>query len=396
VSQLAASQTLVSPKFSSASTVVGTGTLTFSLGNPTYATGSSGAYSAFAETSSSSATITVDSTNNTPAGIRDAVNSANIGITASLLVDGSETRLIFTSDASGADTAMQITASDSDGNDADSQGLSVLSYFVDTTGGSPVFTGNLSETRASKDAIFSLNGLSLSNSSNQIAGLIDGLDFRLKAVTSSSEAVTIQQDSVAIEEAMSNFVAVYNNYVSVLDSLTDYEVSGALAGDATARRIQNVVREATTNELVLSGVGITAISTLGVEADRYGKLSFDAATFQSKLSTNLSDVKAFLSGNTVTTSLDDNTDDNGLADRLSNVLSVYTASTGLLSTRQTRVTNAISDISDQRLDVIARMEVLEERYTKQFAAMDTLVGNLQSTSNFLTNQMDALKAAANR
>ena len=71
-------------------------------------------------------------------------------------------------------------------------------------------------------------------------------------------------------------------------------------------------------------------------------------------------------------------------------------STGMLVSRETRIDGAIDDIADDRLDVVARMQSLEERYTKQFTAMDTLVGQLQGTSDFLTNQMDAIKAAANR
>ena len=87
----------------------------------------------------------------------------------------------------------------------------------------------------------------------------------------------------------------------------------------------------------------------------------------------------------------------GLADLLASSIDTYVnASTGMLISRENRIDDAIDDIADDRLDVIARMESLEERYTKQFTAMDTLVGQLQGTSDFLTNQMDAIKAAANR
>ena len=72
------------------------------------------------------------------------------------------------------------------------------------------------------------------------------------------------------------------------------------------------------------------------------------------------------------------------------------SSTGMLISREGRLDESIDDIADDRLDIIARMESLEERYTKQFTAMDTLVSQLQGTSDFLTNQMDAIKAAANR
>ena len=68
----------------------------------------------------------------------------------------------------------------------------------------------------------------------------------------------------------------------------------------------------------------------------------------------------------------------------------------MLLQREQGSTSSLDDIADDRLEVVARMESLEERYTKQFTAMDTLVSQLQGTSDFLTNQMDAIKAAANR
>ena len=86
-----------------------------------------------------------------------------------------------------------------------------------------------------------------------------------------------------------------------------------------------------------------------------------------------------------------------MADTLKSAIDTYINSTsGMLVSRENRIDDSIDDIADDRLDVVARMASLEERYTKQFTAMDTLVGQLQGTSDFLTNQMDAIKAAANR
>ena len=394
ITQLADSQVLASGGFASAATVVGTGTLTFNIGEPSYAAGSSGAYSGFAPVSSKTVSVTIDSSNNTLSGIRDAVNASSVGITASLVVDGSQTRLLFTADESGASTAISITTDDADENDGDSSGLSQLAYNID----SGSFVGNLSEVRSSKDAVFSLNGLSLTNSSNTIAGLVDGLDFTLNSVTSSEAAVVITKDTAAIEAKVQSFVTAYNDYKKTFDSLTDYELdTGVLSGDSTARRLQSVIRSSITDVVDNANTSIAALSELGIEADRYGDLSLDSATFQSKLSSKPEDMKLFFSGNVVTSGLSDNTDSAGMADRLKSSIDDYiTASTGMLSTKETRIDSALEDITDDRLDVVARMTSLEERYTKQFTAMDTLVSQLRSTSDFLTNQMDALKAAANR
>jgi len=394
VNSLAASQVLASGGFASASTVVGTGTITIKVGAPTYTSGSSGSYTGFAEDASKTVTITIDGTNNTLSGIRDAVNASSAGVTASLVVDGSQTRLLFTADDSGAGNAISISTDDDDSNDTNAAGLSQLAYNVD----SGSFTGNLSEARSSQDASFTLNGLALTNSSNNIAGLVDGLDFTLKKVTSSAETILIQKDTAGIESKVQGFVDAYNSYQTTLSSLMDYtDAAGALSGDSTARRIQSAIRSITTGVLDLPGNAFTALSDIGITSDQYGKLTLSSADFQSALGTNAADLKKFFAGATATTGLSDNTDSTGLADVLSSAIDTYiNNSSGMLVAREDRIDQSIDDIADDRLDVIARMASLEERYTRQFTAMDTLVSQLQGTSDFLTNQMDAIKAAANR
>ena len=395
VNALASSQVLASSGFASSSTVVGTGSLTFKIGAPTYASGSSGAYSGFVADDTKTVTVAIDASKNTVSGIRDAVNASAVGITASLVVDGTQTRLLFTADDSGAGTAISISTDDDDTSDYSSSGLSQLAYNLDA--GS--FTGNLTEARSSQDASFTLNGLALTNASNNIAGLIDGLDFTLKKVTASAETVLIEKDSAGIEKKVQGFVDAYNSYQTTMSSLMDYkDASGALAGDSTARRIQTAIRSTTTGVVSLAGNNTyTALSDIGITSDRDGKLTLKSADFQSALAANAGDLTAFFAGATTSANLTDNTDATGLADLLIASIETYiNNSTGMLVTREGRIDQAIGDIADDRLDVISRMASLEERYTRQFTAMDTLVGQLQGTSDFLTNQMDAIKAAGNR
>lgn len=394
VNALAQSQVLVTGGFASASTEVGTGTLTFKIGAPAYSSGSSGAYSGFTPDETKTVSVTITDSNKSLSGVRDAINASAVGITASLVVDGTQTRLLLTADQSGASTAFTVSVDDDDGDDTDTSGLSQLAYNLD----SGSFVGNLSEARASQDAAFTMNGLALTNSSNVIPGLVDGLDVTLKKVTTGSEVILVQADSSAVEKKVQAFVDAYNTYQTTLSSLMDYTNSdGALTGDSTARRIQSALRSATTGVLSLPGNSFTSLSDIGITSDRYGQLSLKSSDFQAALSASPNDVKTFFSGATTTTGLADNTDTTGLADKITAVIDTYTNTTsGMLVAKETRLNDSINDIATDRLDVIARMASLEEKYTRQFTAMDTLVSQLQGTSDFLTNQMDAIKAAANR
>ena len=275
VSALASSQVLATGGFASPSTVVGTGSLTFKIGTPAYASGTSGAYSGFTADETKTVTVAIDSSKNTLSGVRDAVNASNVGITASLVVDGSETRLLFTADDTGAGTAISIFADDDDSSDTNNSGLSQLAYHYDSVADSFVFnSGKMSEARSSQDASFTLNGLALTNSSNKIAGLVDGLDFTLKKVTTSAESILIEKDTVGIEAKVQGFIDAYNSYQTTLSKLTDYtDVDGALSGDSTARRVQTAIRATTTGVLSLSGNSYTALSDIGVTSDQSGKLN---------------------------------------------------------------------------------------------------------------------------
>ena len=101
------------------------------------------------------------------------------------------------------------------------------------------------------------------------------------------------------------------------------------------------------------------------------------------MSSNASDLKRFFGGTDIATNLSDNTDSTGLADVLKDAIDTYiNSSSGMLVSREDRIDDSIDDIADDRLDVIERMASLEERYTKQFTAMDTLVGQLQEQAIF--------------
>ena len=377
ISRLASSQSLYSTAFSATSSVVGTGTLTIALGAPAYVSGTSGNYADF--TAASSIGISIDSSNNTVADIRDAIN-ADAGVTAAILLDGNDVRLVVTADDTGADNAISITVSDDDGTDTDGAGLSQLAYHFDSSSASHV--GNLSESRGAEDASFTLNGISLTSESNVINGLIDGLDFTLNAETTAAVKIAVRQDQASIKKEIEAFVDAYNSFQSGLSRLMSYDQSlgaGVLQGDSMARQLASSMRSSLTDEITGLTGNITLLSSLGITSDRYGQLSIDDTELTNKLSTDTSGVKEFFSGDGVT---------EGAAHRIVDTISTYTnVSSGLIISRENSIDAVLNRLEDEKLVIERRRASLEERYIRQFAAMDALVGQLQSTSDFLTNQL---------
>ncbi len=80
----------------------------------------------------------------------------------------------------------------------------------------------------------------------------------------------------------------------------------------------------------------------------------------------------------------------GVADRLGSLLDGWLASDSFLNARSSGVQSQIDDIGKQREALALRLEAVEARYMKQFTALDALMAQMQSTSNFLAGQLAGL------
>jgi flagellar hook-associated protein 2 len=291
VSQLASSHSLASTGYASTSDVVGTGTLTIRFGSTNYTSPDPGpeSYDGFTvNPEKGTATITIDSDNNTLTGVRDAINGAKIGVTAVIVNDESGYRLLIGSDDGGEKNSLEISVTDTgDNDDLDSAGLSALSFNGSAT--------NLAQTVAARDALFTVNGLSIRSSDNRASGVIEGLDITLKDVTGTSPVtVTVAQDRQAVKSAIQSFVSGYNNYISTVNSLTAYDpetgVAGPLQGDFSARSIASQVRRAITDSAAGFGGSFSSLSELGITTDGDGKLAINSSRFDAALENAFDDV----------------------------------------------------------------------------------------------------------
>ncbi|MEM0954969.1 MAG: flagellar filament capping protein FliD, partial [Pseudomonadota bacterium] len=77
----------------------------------------------------------------------------------------------------------------------------------------------------------------------------------------------------------------------------------------------------------------------------------------------------------------------GIAVRLTSLLEGALQSNGLLSSRSDGIQNSVDRLSDEREALNRRLEALEERYRRQFNALDTLLASISTTGNFLTQQL---------
>lgn len=226
--------------------------------------------------SQSGGSITIDSTNDTLAGIRDAINGANLGVTASIVNDGSNTpyHLVLTSNQTGANQSMQISVQ------GDSSIGSLLGY-------PPGDSGTMKQTVPAQDAELTVNGLSITSSTNTLDTALPGMTLNL--LQTGQSTVTVANDTSAVQTNIDNFVSAYNTLQSTLNSLTAYVpggTNGPLIGDPTTVQIQNQLQQVIASALPGTGSGYSSLSAVGVALSNDGTLSVDDSTLSQALQTN--------------------------------------------------------------------------------------------------------------
>ena len=387
VLQLATAQRLATPAASAFSAItdsVGHGTLTIRFG----------LYDATATTFTANPefaakTVTIEPSNGTLEGIRDAINEADIGLRASIVNDGTGYRLVLGPLATGAGNAVEISVDDGDGGNTDSSGLSLLAYQPTTK--------NLVETVAAEDARVVIDGLAITSPGNTLSEAVQGVTLELvKTAPGETTELSVARDTAAINGAVQAFVDAYNALVEVSESLTTYNpetgARGALLGDAAVRGMTGQLRRHLGDSVAGAPDALRTLSDVGISIQRDGKLEFDSAKLQAAIAADPQAVASLFAG----TESDEGAEvppATGIAERLNEYLTSMLKTSGPLNSRTASLTERIADIDDARESLARRLDSLETRLRNQFTAMDALVSQLAATGSFLTQQLAGLSTS---
>jgi flagellar hook-associated protein 2 len=359
VDQIAKAHTVRSNgAYTSTSATFNTGTLSIKVGN------------------GSTFDIDITNSNNSLSNIRSAINNSGAPVSATIVNDGTNQRLVLTSKTMGSAGAITVTA-----NDSGSGGTNPLTDLIST---------NLVEVQAADDAEFTVNGLSITRSSNTISDVVQGLTLTLGKEGSST--VSVAKNTTAAVNAVTAFVTAYNAVVAQNSALTAYdagnEAASILTGDVTVRSIQSKL-----SGLVNSGVsgvagGLSRLSQVGVSLQRDGTLKLDTAKLTAALNDTDNDVSSLF---TQTTS-----GNKGIAVQFNDWLNQATGTNGILANRIEGLTSSIDTLDDRRDAINTRLVTIEARYRAQYSALDALVSSMSSTSSFLEQQLAALPGTSKK
>jgi flagellar hook-associated protein 2 len=291
---------------------------------------------------------------------RDTINGQlqSKGITANIVTDAGGSRLIFSSTKMGEGTEL-------------------------TLGGTASMASSVTTIAKPQNAKYTLDGLELESASNTVTGAVSGVDITL--VKEGKASLALSSNSDTLKTSVQSFVNAYNALMTTINAQTkvttgaDGAATGAaaLTGDATMRSMVNSIRSEISRSV--GSAGLRTLSQLGINtAQKTGLLEFNDTKWEASVKTYGADISNLFTGK------------EGLLTRMTESTEEYAKTGGILASRQTSLTNQLKQLEESQATLDRRIESLTETLTKKYNAMDTLVAQLNATSDSVMTTLNAL------
>lgn len=297
--------------------------------------------------------------------VRDAINAKeDSGVSASIIFDGENYRLALNSTQTGEDASIS--------------GITL----------GAAFGGQLESefTQAGQDAKLNVNGVAITSPTNQVEGAIQGVTLNLQAEGDST--VTVEQNTLAVREAITGFVDAYNDLKGTIGDLTSFNAetgaAGELLGDSAVRTVESRLRS------VLGG-GIegqfSMLTDIGISLQRDGTLEIDSGKLDDAIANNQDALSAFFAGAA---------DNEGMAGQVNQTIEQLLGTNGTVSGAISGAETRIESLGERYTRMEQSIEQTISRYRTQFGQLDSMIAQMNQTSDYLTQQFDALDAQLGR
>ena len=377
VTSLAKVQNLASKAYADSSTAAGTGTLRIELGS-----WDDGLTTFTPDATKVAVDVPILAGADSLDSIKATINAANAGVTASVVTDASGAKLVLTSNTTGAQSAVRITATDDDANNIDATGLSALAF------NPPAAAGQMSQTQAAKNAAATINGLAVTSATNKLDGVISGVTFTLSKETTSPVEVKVMADIGTQKKAIADFAKAFSDINAYITQQTKYDATtkkaGALQGDRSTLTLQSNLRS-----LFLDGSSASLVyarlSDVGLELQTDGSMKVNDTKLSAALAANPAEVIKLFSS---TAAADSN--EHGFAVRAKALADQLIASDGAITTRSKSLRDSITRNQTQQQKLEARVALAQARLTKQYGALDVLMSQINATNSSLSQSLQGL------
>lgn len=310
--------------------------------------------------------------------LRDAINSAKAGVTASIMrVGDNDYQLAISSSTTGENNKISLQV------DNDDQLGDILNY--NATRGT---TTAMKQTVAPQDAELMVNGTAIKRSTNSISDALQGvtIDLKTKTKTDEPQHLVISTNTAGTTDKIKEWVDSYNSLLDTFNALSKFTpvktgeapnpTNGPLLGDNTLRGIQSSIKSALSaaqDNPELKGLGNLGIST----NTKTGKLEIDSAKLKKAMDEKPDQVSNFFVGNGK---------DTGMATEIHNEIQNYIKSGGIIENSTKSINTNLDRLNSQITTVTASIQNTIDRYKQQFVQLDTMMSKMNGTSNYLAQQ----------
>jgi flagellar hook-associated protein 2 len=247
------------------------------------------------------------------------------------------------------------------------------------------------ELQTAEDANIDINGITgITSSTNTFSEAVDGITFNISAdaEVDSTATISVAKDTGKATDAVQAFVDQYNSVMNFLDGKTEYdeeeEKGAVLQGDSTAMRLQTRLRSLVSSKIKDTG-DFKTLSSVGIEIDRDGVMSFDKSKFTDALDQSSEEVMSIFNGESDSDGFD------GMAVRMDSYLDqLMQSNTGLIPRRLDFYDTRIDSLNDDIKDVERKVEMTRERYVEQFAAMESAISEMNQQMSWMQSQLSSL------
>lgn len=326
--------------------------------------------------------------------LQNKINNSEAAVEASIVAG----HLILKSGTSGAEGDMEMSYVS--GNDV----LNTLKIYNSGSGG-----GFYNETLTARDAELTINGITVTRSSNEIDDLVDGVTFNLYAEGGESTYIRISTGTEKAVAAVTAFVEQYNSINEFIreklkkpdkDEVGAAGGVGLLQGDSTLMRIERTLRDLVHSPVSDYQKKYFSFASLGVTSiDKEGFLQLDAEKLINALEDDPEAVYDLLNFEIEDEDGVGTGQFDGLGVRMDNYLK------RLLVTEQDSMGRTMHPVSVQqeqaiqrRIDELQRrIEIreerllrYEERLIRQFTSLEKYISEMQSKGEDLARMIGQL------
>ena len=325
-------------------------------------------------------TIAIAASATTPAGIAAAINTANLGISAQLVSTGNaETPYkIMINGTSGATNEFSLTSL--------------------TTGGAAVTGVNFtSKLQSAENAELNVNGMAITSSTNRITDAIAGTTLELFSTTNGAANLDFSRDTSSVKTKIQALVTAFNDANSMLTVVSDpkstvAEYGASLVGNNIVSTVRSQMRAMITTDSTSPSGGLAALRDLGLSINRSGTLELDATKLDSAMLNKFDNVVTLLTSNQEKLSATSALPAGAAGEAVKKLTNLLDA-TGAITSQSTNLTKKITDYQKELTALDTKMTALLTRYNKQFASMESIVGQSKSLQTSLKSTFEGMMAA---